>query len=607
MNKPFVFISYSSIDYEYANKVYQALTQNGINCWIATKDIHGGQNFSEKIMDAIAECKVFCLLLSENSDKSPHVGSELTKAFSLRKTIIPFRLHPFTLSKGNDYYFQRVQWIDAFENFDAAIEELITQIKIALNEEEPTIEEETPSVSSPITPLQNYLKRAWLYLEDGNFIFANAFAEHALNVDAACAEAYLIKLLCDYFVKAVSGLANIPFEENGNYKKILKFASAELQEELATLITQRKQREQEKQEALAKQERAKREEEERLAQEKREERIRNIPLLEKRRREIQPFQGRIAAGMNHSVYVKNDGTVFAVGDNEDGECRVASWKNIVAVSAGNFHTLGLKNDGTVVAVGDNCDKQCKVGGWKNIVAIDGGNYYSLGLKANGTVVALGDDEGYGFCQVSAWQDIVAVACGSYHSLGLKKDSAVVAVGSKQQGKCEVSSWTDIVAISANDKYSLGLKKDGTVVAVGDNEYGQCDVSGWENIVAIAAGNYHALGLKADGTVVAAGDNEFGQSDVNEWENIVAISAGCAHSIALKADGTVLATGDNLYGQCNLSANGPTPKYNTDNMPQEQRIKVEIERRIKNLCLHCGGEFKGMFTKTCSICGKKKDY
>jgi len=33
------------------------------------------------------------------------------------------------------------------------------------------------------------------------------------------------------------------------------------------------------------------------------------------------------------------------------------------VAAGNYHTVGLEDDGTVVAVGWNDDGQCGVGGW----------------------------------------------------------------------------------------------------------------------------------------------------------------------------------------------------------------------------------------------------
>ena len=38
----------------------------------------------------------------------------------------------------------------------------------------------------------------------------------------------------------------------------------------------------------------------------------------------------------------------------------------MAISAGQKHTVGLKADGTVVAVGYNKYGQCDVGGWKDI-------------------------------------------------------------------------------------------------------------------------------------------------------------------------------------------------------------------------------------------------
>ncbi|MCR8632170.1 RCC1-like domain-containing protein [Paenibacillus radicis (ex Xue et al. 2023)] len=36
------------------------------------------------------------------------------------------------------------------------------------------------------------------------------------------------------------------------------------------------------------------------------------------------------------------------------------------IAAGRRHTVGLKSDGTMVAVGDNEYGQCDVGGWSGI-------------------------------------------------------------------------------------------------------------------------------------------------------------------------------------------------------------------------------------------------
>ena len=191
---------------------------------------------------------------------------------------------------------------------------------------------------------------------------------------------------------------------------------------------------------------------------------------------------------------------------------------IVAVAAGWAHTVGLRANGTVVAVGRNWNGVCDVSGWTDIVAVVAGDYHTVGLRADGTVVAVGLNLD-GQCDVSDWTDIVAVAAGRFHTVGLKSDGTVAAVGYNEYGQCEVSGWTDIVAVAAGDHHTVGLKADGTAAAVGDNGSGQCDVSGWRDIVAVAAGDDHTVGLKADGTVVAVGWNRDGQCDVSDWANI----------------------------------------------------------------------------------------
>ena len=69
---------------------------------------------------------------------------------------------------------------------------------------------------------------------------------------------------------------------------------------------------------------------------------------------VQPM---VAGGYYHTVGLKSNGTVVAVGYNYYGQLNVSSWTNIVQVAAGGAHTVGVKSDGTVVAVG------CKTGSW----------------------------------------------------------------------------------------------------------------------------------------------------------------------------------------------------------------------------------------------------
>jgi hypothetical protein len=230
----------------------------------------------------------------------------------------------------------------------------------------------------------------------------------------------------------------------------------------------------------------------------------------------------IAAGEMHTVGLKSDGTVVAVGDNSYGQRNVGGWADIIQVAAGNCHTVGLKSNGTVVAVGDNSYGQCNVGAWTNTVQVAAGLYHTVGLKAGGTAVAVGavGAEGwpsYGQCDVAGWTNIVQVAAGHYHTVGLKSDGTVIAAGYNYRGQCNIGGWTNIIQVAAGAFHMVGLKAGGTVVAVGDNYDGQCDVSGWTNIIHVSAGDYHTVGLKSEGSVVAVGANWWGQCYVDGWD------------------------------------------------------------------------------------------
>ena len=194
------------------------------------------------------------------------------------------------------------------------------------------------------------------------------------------------------------------------------------------------------------------------------------------------------AKYQQAVKYKDDGsndeaiTLFTeLGDYKDSAEYTKKWKSSCrTIATGDFHTVGLKKDGTVVAVGNNEDGKCNVSGWKDIVLVSAGYSHTVGLKKDGTVVAVGDNH-YNQCDVSDWNDIVSVSTVYSHTVGLKKDGTVVAVGYNEDGQCDVSDWNDIVSVSAGYFHTVGLKKDGTVVAVGYNEDGQCKVFGWKDI------------------------------------------------------------------------------------------------------------------------------
>ena len=75
-----VFISYSSRDYEQAQKLRIRLEQDGITCWMAPENIRAGQDYASEIPAAIANCSVFLLLLTDNAQRSTWVPKELDTA-----------------------------------------------------------------------------------------------------------------------------------------------------------------------------------------------------------------------------------------------------------------------------------------------------------------------------------------------------------------------------------------------------------------------------------------------------------------------------------------------------------------------------------------------
>jgi len=117
--------------------------------------------------------------------------------------------------------------------------------------------------------------------------------------------------------------------------------------------------------------------------------------------------------------------VVAVGTNENRQLAVSSWKDVTQIAAGVSHTVGLKDNGMVVAVGNNYYGQSDIGNWTDIIQVATGGYRTVGLKADGTVIAAGSEAG-GQYVINSWADITQISTGEYQTVGLKADGTVVA-------------------------------------------------------------------------------------------------------------------------------------------------------------------------------------
>jgi hypothetical protein len=108
-----VFVSYASDDRECAKEFVRALEGAGISCWIASRDVPAGRDFSEEICKQIDDASYMVVLFSSHAAASPHVASEVGVAFGSGKTIVPVRLDDEPVAGRWLYHFVNSQWIDA--------------------------------------------------------------------------------------------------------------------------------------------------------------------------------------------------------------------------------------------------------------------------------------------------------------------------------------------------------------------------------------------------------------------------------------------------------------------------------------------------------------
>lgn len=86
---PYIFVSYSHTIKDEAEVVIQALQNNGYRVWFDS-GLVAGSSYNAIIADHIAECEVFCCLLSEGYYDSSYCKQEFAFAkVEMKKPIIP--------------------------------------------------------------------------------------------------------------------------------------------------------------------------------------------------------------------------------------------------------------------------------------------------------------------------------------------------------------------------------------------------------------------------------------------------------------------------------------------------------------------------------------
>ena len=242
--KPFdVFICYKETgddgertkDSVLAQDIYFALTKEGLKVFFAriTLEDKLGSAYEPYIFAALRSAKVMVVLGTKPEHfRSVWVKNEWSRFLSLmqregHRALIPaYRdMDPYDLPDD----FSHLQALDMSKI--GFLQDLVCGIRKIVDADSSNratvqTEPQTP-ISMGTTPL---LKRAFIFLEDGDWDNANAYCERVLDIDPECAMAYLGKLMVELRLHKQEDLADQSesFDNNGNYRKALRFADDEL-------------------------------------------------------------------------------------------------------------------------------------------------------------------------------------------------------------------------------------------------------------------------------------------------------------------------------------------------------------------------------------------
>jgi len=218
----------------------------------------------------------------------------------------------------------------------------------------------------------------------------------------------------------------------------------------------------------------------------------------------------IAAGGNHSLALKSDGTLYAWGSNLEGALglqeeiftgfplfakaptKVNNDTDWTAIAGGGGHTLALKSDQSLWAWGRNVEGQLGLGPIKT-TRFEPVQVQVFKENQTPAVARLFN----------------SIACGFRHSIAVSTENLLYVFGSNASGQLGTGNTTDvrdpllvslpstsvlpITAISGGTKHSLVADSGGNVFATGDNTNGELGLLGISSLQNFAKVNFPAIG------------------------------------------------------------------------------------------------------------------
>ena len=250
--KPYdVFICYKETDENgmrthdsvLAQDVYDALTAKGLKVFFSriTLEDKLGRQYEPYIFAALNSAKVMLAIGTKYEYfQAVWVKNEWSRFMRLAakdrsKVLIPcFRdMDPYDLPDE----FKGLQAQDLGKL--GAVQDLVRGVGKLLAKDAPKDGDvQQAAVSNPAaTTVQSLLKRAFMFLEDGEWGSANEYAEKVLDIDPEDGEAYLAKAISDLKKRSRSSMNDASgIALNANIQKALRFGSGSLKNEINDYI-----------------------------------------------------------------------------------------------------------------------------------------------------------------------------------------------------------------------------------------------------------------------------------------------------------------------------------------------------------------------------------
>ena len=284
----------------------------------------------------------------------------------------------------------------------------------------------------------------------------------------------------------------------------------------------------------------------------------------------------VAAGYAHTLAIKSDQSLWAWGLNNCGQIGDGSggsdplgfdltndiklspvkiMDGVAAVAAGFEHSMAIKTDGSLWAWGRNSDGQ-------------------LGNGAHGREVTVNTTP------IRIMDGVASVSAGGGNTMIIKTDGSLWGWGmngSGQLGNGTGGNWDSINPfpakimegvdfVSSGGSQTMAIKNDGSLWVWGASDFNPSGegsetvnatpVKIMDGVISASSGGINSMAIKADGSLWGWGYSARGQLGAGVYsssvpvkimDNVASVSASGYHTMAIKTDGSLWGWGDNRSG------------------------------------------------------------